>query len=491
MNELMDIKFWAGTEESFGVYLLCLKKMIDSGDFEKFAAGAFASQQSQASEEDVPRLFSQHGNVGIVKIAGPLNNSSSWLNQVYGMTGYPEIRDAMVYAAKKPDVGAIVLDVGSGGGAVAGVFDTANLISTIDSQVKPVHTFSSGGIMSAAYLLGSAARTVNIDQMAEAGSIGVVAVHQEMSKMLADIGITPTVIRSGKYKALGNPFEPLNDTAKSEMQSQVDHLAGIFDQHVADQRGTTAQIVNEKMGQGRIFIGQQAKDVGLVDGISSFDAVVSKIQGGIDSAKDRSKYGANSTNKNNQGIQAVKTPLTEKDIVALAAAGFAVKADAELTAEQTQALEAARKAEKEAADKAASDAAAAAASKNDKTPTALELVQGQLAAAQAQVTNLTIELRDEKAASEKVKGSHASMRAIVVASAGRMKVALGQTPGGEDALDDAALLAAHEALVTEFQKKFPAGGVAAVAADKSNKSQDASDPTRAARIAATRPTGKK
>jgi hypothetical protein len=327
--------------------------------------------------------------------------------------------------------------------------------------------------------------------MAEAGSIGVVAVHQEMSKMLKDIGITATVIRSGKYKALGNPLEPLSEEAKAEMKGQVDYLSNIFDQHVADQRGTTAKVVNEKMGQGRVFIGQQAKDVGLVDAITSFDAMVSKIQGGIDSAKERAKYGANSTNKNNQGIQAVKTPLTDKDIVALAARGIAVAADAELNAEQEAALAEVRAAEAKAAEEAeAASAAAAAQAAAAKPPTALDVVQGQLSASQKQVTDLTIELRDEKSAHDKVKGSHASMRAIVVASAARMKVALGQTPGGEDALDDAALLAAHEALVADFQKKFPAGGVAAVVVDDKNKaSGDAvADATRKARIAATRAT---
>lgn len=488
MNDLLDIKYWAGTEESFGLYLLIVKKMIDNGDFEKFAASwsQAGGEQPAAEGAPAPRLFSKHGDVGIIKIAGPLNNSESPMNRYYGMTGYPEIRDALVYAAKQADVASIVLDVSSGGGSVAGVFDTSKLISTIDTKVKPVNTFSSGGIMSAAYLLGSSARGVHIDQMAEAGSIGVVAVHQEMSKMLKDIGITATVIRSGKYKALGNSIEPLSEEAKAEMQQQVDYLAGIFDQHVADRRGTSSKVVNEKMGQGRVFIGQQAKDVGLVDSITSFDAFMSKIQGGIDSSKERAKYGSNSTNKNNQGIHAVKTPLTDKDIVALAAAGFAVKLDSELNEDQVAALEKART--EAATAQAEADKAAAAKAAAAKDPSALELVQGQLAAAQSQVTDLTIQLRDEKAAGDKVKGSHASMRAVVIASVQRLKVAMGQTGGGEDALDDQALLAAHEALATEFQKKFPAGGVAAVATADTEEKGAVVDQTRAARIAATRPT---
>lgn len=489
MNGLLDIKYWAGTEESFGIYLLCLKKMIDSGELEKFGGSAWGGEQAGAQPaEQVPRLFSMSGDIGVITIAGPLNNSDSRANAWYGMTGYPEIREALIYAAKKPEVGAIMLDVASGGGAVAGVFDTANLISTIDKGVKPVHAFSGGGVMSAAYLLASSARSVNIDQMAEAGSIGVVAVHQEMTKMFAEIGITPTVIRSGKYKALGNPFEPLSDTALAEMQGQVDHLAGIFDQHVADKRGTTAAVVNAKMGQGRIFIGQQAKDVGLVDNVMSFDALATKVQGGIDSSNASPKYGADSTNKNNKGYDVTKAALTAQAIAALELGAGAV----EPTAEEKAAAVA------EAAVTSAAAAAAAAVTTPAtaaKEPTALEVVQGQLAEAQGKVTSLTMEVRDAKAEHDKVKGSHASMRAIAVASTSKLKIALGQTPGGEDALDDTALLAQHEALSKQFTEKFKVGGVAAVAADGAgdkNKGQEVvADSIHKARIAATRPSGNK
>jgi hypothetical protein len=352
--------------------------------------------------------------------------------------------------------------------------------------------------MSAAYLLASAARTVSIDQMAEAGSVGVISVHQEMSKMLKDIGITPTVMRSGKYKALGNPYEPLTDEAKAEIQGQLDQLYGIFVQHVADHRGVTYATADQKMAQGRVFIGERAKEVGLVDSVTSFDALMTKVQGGIDSSRAKSKYGSNSTNTNNKGSLVSKSAMTEQSIAALAEGGGALaSADAghgggsggspAKTPEEIAA------AEKDAADKLAADKEAdeKAAAVKPVEPTALQVVQTQLASAQAQVTELTIELRDAKRESESIKGSHASMRAIVLASTQRLKVALGQTAGGEDALDDAALLACHTALRETFETKFKAGGVAAVSAgeDTKNKGQDVvADAHRQLRIKATRPS---
>jgi hypothetical protein len=89
-----------------------------------------------------------------------------------------------------------------------------------------------------------------------------------------------------------------------------------------------------------------------------------------------------------------------------------------------------------------------------------------------------------------MEGSHASMRAIVVASVNRLKVALGQTPGGVEAMDDKALLSEHETLRSAFEAKFKVGGVAAVstddASDKGARAAAVEDPLRKARIAATR-----
>lgn len=491
MHELFDLKFWAGSDESLAAYMLCLRKLLAEfgGDIQAAGAAWGAPAPGASEEARVPRLFHRAGEIGIIRVAGPLNNSDSWRNEYMGMTGYPEIREALVYAAKQQDIGAIVLDVASGGGAVAGVFDTAKLISTIDAKVKPVHAFSGGGVMSAAYLLASAARGVHIDQMAEAGSIGVLAVHQEMSKLMKDIGITPTVMRAGKYKGLGNPYEPLSEMAKAEMQAQLDQMYEVFVQHVADARGVSYEVADEKMAQGRVFIGQRAKDAGLVDSITSFDALMTKVQGGIDSKRERSKYGANSTNNQNKGItMAGKSALTEQDVAALAE-GAGVQAGAtppvQAPAEKTEVTAGAEQTTtKESADGTAAAPAPAV------EPTALQVVQAQLVESQAKVTELTVELRDTNAKIKSMEGSHASMRAIVVASVNRLKVALGQTPGGVEAMDDKALLSEHETLRSAFEAKFKVGGVAAVstddASDKGARAAAVEDPLRKARIAATR-----
>lgn len=474
--DIFDIRMWAGTEEALAAYLLTLKRISADGAMGKARADIYGDGQPP---DRPPRLFSKQGDVGVITIAGSLNNSDSWINEYYGMTGYPEIRQALVYAANQESVKAIVLDIKSGGGAVSGCSDTGDLIKTIDTKVKAVHTFSDGMIASAAYWLGVSARDVTIGKVTEAGSIGVLVMHQEMSKMLAEAGITVNVIRSGKWKALGNSMEPLGELGKETIQAQVDQINEMFVGHVADCLGTTANLVESRMGQGRVFIGQDAVDVGLANSIANFDTFMSGVQGEIDLQKQQPKYGANLP----KGSQ-VKNALTQQQIAELAAG--ALTAEAASTAVTAAAAEAAAAAP--GTEAAPAEAAPAAADAG-----VVALLQGQLAAAQGQVLQLNTQLEVQRTASVAVTAAADKMRPVVRAAVGNLRVALGGVSAGVDALDDAGLLAEHANLAAQFDKKFKAGGVAAVSSLASAGEEgkaDVDEPRRQARLAATRNSNK-
>lgn len=475
-------QFWAGTESSLATFLMSMKQ--------------FAGTEMPVKSADVgkgeavsaPRLFSQSGNVGIISIAGPLVNNDSWINEYVGRTGYPEIRAALIHAAMDPTVGAIVLDINSGGGSVSGVSDVAELISKIDTTSKPVTAFSDGMIASAAYWLGSSARTLDIGKVTEAGSIGVLVIHQEMSQMLRDSGITATVIRAGEFKALGNPYEKLSDTAKGEIQGQLDQLYTMFIDHVSEARGVSYAVADKKMGQGKVFLGAEAVKVGLADSVSTFDAVVSKAQGAIDSQKKAPQYGANLP----KGTTVSKAVLTEQHAALAALAGtlnpVALAALVAVATPEAAAVEPA--AEASAAEPVAETAPAtetaapAAEVKSDLN----DFLKGALAEAQATITDLTVKLRDSQASAASMTANHAALRNIANASVDQLKVVFGGSSGGAQALSDESLLAEHASLRAQFESKFKAGGVAAVSsADSSDKvSEVAADPARQARLASTR-----
>lgn len=472
--EIPDIRFWAGTEESFNSYLVALKT----------ASGLDIKAYMDDDEEDeeAPRLLTKQGNVGVVSIRGPLVPSAPWYARYTGITGYDEIRSALIAAANDPDIGAVLLDINSGGGAVAGVTDVADLVGMIDAKVKPVHTYSDGMIASAALWVGASARDLQIGKVTEAGSIGVLTVLKSMSRYYKEMGIDAEVLRSAEFKAMGHPLDPITDKAKAEIMDQLMQMDAMFNEHMADARGTTVELATEKFGKGRVFIGQRAVEVGLADAVSTFDAVISSLQGAIDSQKQRSQYGANSLKG-----PVVKTALTEQHVAALAE-GMPLPAGAAATTETPEVPAAPAAVVPETTPPAAPAATAPEAAPAASSADVVTFLQGQLATAQAQNLELNVQVRALTAAAETSAGVMASMRSLVVASVDRLQVAMGQSAGASAGLDDASLLAMHASLRSSFETKFKAGGVAAVSSSGSSESREVvTDSVRARRMNATKP----
>lgn len=491
-TELYDVGFWAGTESSLTTYLAALKQAAASDQPAARLTDAEVYDNTGEGPHKPPRLFSKQGDVGVISISGALNNSDSWMNEWLGFSGYPEIREALIHAAQQPDIKAIVLDIKSGGGAVSGVSDTGDLIATINAELKPIYSYSDGMIASAAYWLGASAKTLTIGKVTEAGSIGVLVMQQEMSKMFAGMGVTVNVIRSGKWKALGNSAEPLSDLGRETLQAQVDTLNDMFVAHVAQVRGTTSALVEQNMGQGRVFIGQAAVDVGLVDAVSNFDTFMSDIQSSIDNPKGRgidfknpqAKYGANLP----KGSNLMKTALTAQQIAALAAG--AVAPDATGDAAPALALEVVNTTIGTVAEVVATPAAEIAPAAADAG--VVQLLQAQLAASQATVLQLTVEASATKVAvfaaeANLTTAKHVAdqMRPVVQASLGNMRVALKGSRAGVETLNDEALIAEHTSMATEFGQKFKAGGVAAAPSSGPATDDQPVDQKHRARILAT------
>jgi len=258
---------WAGTESAYE-HAIKIEAMVT----DRMKAGGL-----EPAEENAAYLLSRHGNVGVVNIAGPLLNADHWILRLMGVSTYPAIRAAMIEAVKDGSISQILLSIDSGGGAVSGVTDTADLIRKIDG-VKPVTTFAGGTMASAAYWLGATARKVYASQTSVTGSIGVLTTHVDRTAQFEKDGIKATVLRAGKYKALANPLEALSAAAREQIQSQLDAAYAIFVQYVADARNVSYADADKKMAQGREFFGAQAVDAGLLDGISTPDAVMGLLQ---------------------------------------------------------------------------------------------------------------------------------------------------------------------------------------------------------------------
>lgn len=212
--------------------------------------------------------------VAIIPVQGVLFNGCS-----YWGSGYGDIRRAFLAALDASDVQAIALLCDSPGGTVEGCFDLAELIYQARGA-KPTHAILAESAYSAAYALASACDRISVPRTGGTGSVGVIAMHADLSGMLDEAGVKVTIIRYGERKAEGGPYEPLSDAALARMQADVDTLGELFVDTVARNRGLKASAVRAQ--QAGTFLGAAGVEAGLADAVAAPDAAFRALLGTFD-----------------------------------------------------------------------------------------------------------------------------------------------------------------------------------------------------------------
>ena len=216
------------------------------------------------------------GAVAILPLLGTIIPRANLMSEMSGGTSVQRFTNNLRQALRDPDVASIVIDVDSPGGQVGGVPELADEIyqSRGDKRIVAVANTLAA---SAAYWIGSAADELVVTPSGEVGSVGVVAMHEDWSKFLEEKGVKVTFIHAGEHKVEGNAYEPLDDEAKAFFQSRVDDYYGMFVDAVARGRGVSPATVRRDFGQGRVYGGREAVQLGMADRIETLDAVVDRL----------------------------------------------------------------------------------------------------------------------------------------------------------------------------------------------------------------------
>lgn len=249
-------------------------------------------------EQRKPFAFS--GGIAVIPVHGTLINR---FGGSYGfVTGYNFIRQQTAMAAQDPDVMGIVYDHNTYGGEAAGCFECSADITAL-ANGKPTLAVVDSNSYSAGMALAVAADRIVVTPSGGVGSIGVVAMHVSMEKMLEDWGVKITFIHAGKHKVDGNPYEDLPDNVKADMQKSVDASYASFVSLVAGRRGMDEKTV--RATEARTYKAEDAKSLGLIDAIATPQAAVLAFLGELsgstsqprqkeDSMSDATKPGADS-----------------------------------------------------------------------------------------------------------------------------------------------------------------------------------------------------
>lgn len=233
----------------------------------RLAAGQLASQARPATQ----------GKIAVLPLQGLLTPRLSLLSLLFGGgSGLMGFRVALAEAASDSTVDTIVIDIDSPGGLTDLIPETAAEVRAARESGKRVVAHANVRALSGAYWIASQADEVVVSPSGGVGSIGVLQFHEDVSKADEQAGIKTTIISAGKFKAEGNPYEPLSDEARASMQAVVDDFYSMFTADVARGRDTTQAAVEGGFGQGRAELASVAVESGLADTVEPLDATLAR-----------------------------------------------------------------------------------------------------------------------------------------------------------------------------------------------------------------------
>jgi signal peptide peptidase SppA len=183
-----------------------------------------------------------------------------------------EFAQLVTEAVADPAIKALVLEIDSPGGEVAGTDEAASVVRAARAS-KPVVAIANSLAASAAYWIASQATEVMVTPSGEVGSIGVYGVHEDLSGALDQAGVKVSFISAGEGKTDGNPYEPLSDQARTDQQARVNDVYGMFCSAVAKGRGVGVEVVRTQW-KAKVYGARQAVEMGLANSVGTLDDAI-------------------------------------------------------------------------------------------------------------------------------------------------------------------------------------------------------------------------
>jgi protease-4 len=176
--------------------------------------------------------------------------------------------------ADDDSVKAIIIHVNSPGGGVAASEEIYREVKRIRDEKKKrivasIETVGASG----AYYVASATNKIYADKGSVVGSIGVIAEWVNYGELMRWAKLNPIVLKSGEFKDTGNPTREMTPSERVYMQGLIDNMYGQFIRAVAEGRHAKEEDIRA-IADGKVWTGEQAADLKLVDQIADFEGAV-------------------------------------------------------------------------------------------------------------------------------------------------------------------------------------------------------------------------
>ena len=205
------------------------------------------------------QFFAGPNRIGVIEVRGVIDNVQDSLKAI------KEFR-------KDPNVKCILVRIESPGGGIGASQELYREIRRTIEE-KPVVASLGGIAASGGYYAASAANRIVANPGTITGSIGVISYFPNLRELLDKLGISATIIKSGRFKDTGNPDREMTQEEKDLLQETMDQAHRQFIRDVARGRKLSEEKVRD-VADGRIIMGETAQQLGLVDELGNFEDAV-------------------------------------------------------------------------------------------------------------------------------------------------------------------------------------------------------------------------
>ena len=209
--------------------------------------------------------------IAVVPVEGTIASADDSLGGTQPTVTPEGLADALRQAGGDPTVAAVVLEVNSpGGGVTASDEMHQSILDFKENTGKHVVVSMGDTAASGGYYISTAADRIVANETTLTGSLGVIFQLTNFAEAADKYGIKQEVIKSGKYKDIGNSFRELKPEEREILQSIVDESYAQFVDVISAGRNIPEERVRE-IADGRVYSGLQAEELGLVDSFGGLD----------------------------------------------------------------------------------------------------------------------------------------------------------------------------------------------------------------------------
>ena len=246
--------------------------LIKNGITNKISLEEYISKLVVDPKPKKDKSEKEKDKIAVIYAEGTINyfEDSKKINEIIT----PEkIQKELAIAEKSDDIKGVVIRVNSPGGSALA---SDIIYNSIKNMTKPVYISMGGVAASGGYYISAAGDKIYADKETLTGSIGVITMIPNISELLKKAEINYSVISKGKYSDMGSLVRDLTEDEKDKIRASSLKVYEEFVDRVAEGRNMTREEVL-KSAEGRVWLGEEAKEIGLVDEIGGIEKAVGDL----------------------------------------------------------------------------------------------------------------------------------------------------------------------------------------------------------------------